>query len=115
MSGQWVVDYGNTLINNIQHKEFDTEEEAIEWGKSLIGQTYTVTGQTYPINYIHKVYEPIWHNESDIPIEDVLTTEEYDAPADQVNIVDAELSSEQTETDMPASEVEEEEEEEEEE
>ena len=81
MSGQWVVDYGNTLINNIQHREFDTEEEAIEWGKSLIGQSYTVTGQTYPINYIHKVYEPIWHNESDIPIEDVLTTEEYDAPA----------------------------------
>lgn len=81
MNGQWVVDYGNTLINNIQHKEFDTEEEAIEWGKSLIGQSYTITGQTYPINYIHKVYEPVWHNESDIPIEDVLTTEEYDVPA----------------------------------
>lgn len=81
MSGQWVVDYGNTFINSIQHKEFDTEEEAIEWGKSLIGQSYTVTGQTYPINYIHKVYEPIWHNEGDIPIEDVLTTEECDTPA----------------------------------
>ena len=79
-NGQWVVDYGNTLVNNIQHKEFETEEEAIEWGKSQIGQTYTVAGQTYPINYIHKVYEPVWHNEGDVPIEEIFKTEEIDVP-----------------------------------
>ena len=83
--GKWVVDYGaiNLPPNKIQHKEFDTEEEAIEWGKSQVGKTFTIEGwpQEMKISYLHMVYEPIWHNEGDVPIEDVFTTEEYDAPA----------------------------------
>lgn len=61
MVGKWVIDY-NT-VNLLNHpnfrKEFDTEEEAIEWGKELNRQhEFEFNGQLYPLNYMHLVYEP---------------------------------------------------------
>lgn len=98
--GKWVVDYGDlNFPDHIQHKEFDIEEEAIVWGKSQVGKTFTVEGwpQAMPIKYLHMVYEPVWHDANAVPIEEVFTNDP--TPADHEGV------SEQTEANAPANDV----------
>lgn len=61
MTGKWVVDYNTANLLNHPNfrKEFDTEEEAIIWGKEINKKhEFEINGQVYPLNYMHLVYEP---------------------------------------------------------
>jgi len=105
--GKWVVDYGAVnLPNNILHKEFETEEEAIEWGKSKVGKTFKIDGwpQEMRITYLHRVYEPDWVDEDAVPIEEVFT--DNSAPPQQEDNADEEVSDSPLEISVPANEVE---------
>jgi hypothetical protein len=56
-SNKWVVDYGNSNI--ILHEEFDSEDEAIEWGKALNKtHLFKYNNDNIPLTYMHLVYEP---------------------------------------------------------
>ena len=64
-NNKWVVDWGNPQSGIIYNNEFDTEEEAIEWGKernkehTFVAPMSTGANLTLPITYMHMVYEPI--------------------------------------------------------
>ena len=56
---KWVVDYGNSSLNIVLNKEFDSEEEAIEWGKEINKTHMFKHGDCeFPLTYLHMVYEP---------------------------------------------------------
>lgn len=62
-NNKWVVDYGNMQMNIILSKEFDSEEEAIVWGKKTNSEHffyYTMGSdqRQIPLTYMHMVYEP---------------------------------------------------------
>lgn len=61
MNGKWVVDYNTfgLLSNQNFRKEFDTEEEAIAWGKEINRKhEFEINGKVYTLSYLHLVYEP---------------------------------------------------------
>ena len=71
---KWVVDYGNSNI--ILHEEFDSEDEAIEWGKSLNkAHMFKYNDNNIPLTYMHLVYEPSFQ-EDDVPAPDTAAQSE---------------------------------------
>lgn len=82
-NNKWVVDYGNMQMNILLSKEFDSEEEAIDWGKKTNSDHffyYTMGSdqRQIPLTYMHMVYEPKilndvappYHNSDDMPAQD---------------------------------------------
>lgn len=82
-NNKWVVDYGNMQMNILLSKEFDSEEEAIDWGKKTNSNHffyYTMGSdqRQIPLTYMHMVYEPKilndvappYHNSDDMPAQD---------------------------------------------
>lgn len=72
MTGKWVVDYNTANLLNHPNfrKEFDTEEEAIAWGKEINKKhEFEVNGQKYILSYMHLVYEPEF-TEDDTPAQE---------------------------------------------
>ena len=56
---KWVVDYGNSSLNIILSKEFNSEGEAIEWGKEINKTHIFKHGDCeFALTYLHLVYEP---------------------------------------------------------
>lgn len=92
-NNKWVVDWGNPQSGVIYKNEFDTEEEAIEWGKeknkehNIVIPMSTGANLTLPITYMHMVYEPMILENDMPPYQDF--NEKDDAPAqDKTEIID---------------------------
>lgn len=74
-SNKWVVDYGNSNI--ILHEEFDSEDEAIEWGKALNKtHLFKYNNDNIPLTYMHLVYEPSFI-EDVVPAPDTAAQSEF--------------------------------------
>ena len=92
-NNKWVVDWGNPQSGIIYNNEFDTEEEAIEWGKeknkehTFIAPMSTGASLTLPITYMHMVYEPMILEDDAPPYQDL--DEKDDTPAqDKIEATD---------------------------
>ena len=92
-NNKWVVDWGNPQSGIIYNKEFNTEEEAIEWGKeknkehTFVAPMPTGANLTLPITYMHMVYEPMILENDMPPYQDF--NEKDDAPAqDKIEATD---------------------------
>jgi len=106
-NNKWVVDWGNPQSGVIYKNEFDTEEEAIEWGKeknkehNIVIPMSTGTNLTLPITYMHMVYEPMILENDMPPYQDF--NEKDDAPAQGIEEGLVEVNK-----DAPAQDIEEE-------
>lgn len=94
-NNKWVVDWGNPQSGIIYNNEFDTEEEAIEWGKeknkehTFVAPMPTGASLTLPITYMHMVYEPMILEDDSPPPPHQDLDEEDDAPAqDKIEATD---------------------------
>jgi hypothetical protein len=73
---KWVVDYGNSSLNILLNKEFDSEEEAIEWGKEINKTHMFKHGDCeFPLTYLHMVYEPKIIENDVLPCQDEVAAE----------------------------------------
>lgn len=92
-NNKWVVDWGNLQSGIIYNNEFDTEEEAIEWGKeknkehTFVAPMSTGASLTLPITYMHMVYEPMILEDDAPPHQNL--DEKDDTPAqDKIEVAD---------------------------
>lgn len=92
-NNKWVVDWGNPQSGIIYNKEFNTEEEAIEWGKeknkehTFVAPMPTGANLTLPITYMHMVYEPMILENDMPPYQDL--DKKDDTPAqDKIEAID---------------------------
>ena len=81
---KWVVDYGNTSSNIILSQEFDSEEEAIEWGKEMNkAHIFNYGDCAVPLTYLHLVYEPKFEDVAPPSHENEVAVEESGKESDK--------------------------------